>query len=76
MEENKFKAFLEKGSFSEAMNRNFVYDAVADQGLPDPQSWVVLEGFVMRKWSDDALPKALDAGKYVWGLYLKVGALP
>ena len=71
MEENKFKAFLKKRPFSEDLNRNFVYDAVADQGLPDPQSWVVLEGFVMQRWSDDALPKALDAAKYVWGLYQK-----
>ena len=71
MEENKFKAFLKKRPFSEDLNRNFVYDAVADQGLPDPQSWVVLEGFVMQRWSDDDLPKALDAAKYVWELYLK-----
>ena len=71
MEENKFKAFLKKQPFSEALNHDFVYDAVADQGLPDPQSWVVLEGFVIRRWSDDALPKTLDAAKYVWELYLK-----
>ena len=71
MEENKFKAFLKKRPFSEALNRNFVYDAVAEQGLPDPQSWVVLEGFVMRRWGDDALPKALDAAKHFWELYTK-----
>ena len=71
MEENKFKAFLKDGSFTEAMNRNFVYDAVADQDLPDPQSWEVLEDFITRQWKPDALPKALDDAKYVWGLYDK-----
>lgn len=71
MEENKFRAFLETRSFSEALNRNFVYDAVADQGLPDPQSWEVLEDFIKQRWSADALPEALDAAKYVWELYLK-----
>ncbi len=71
LEENKFKAFLKKRTFSQALNRNFVYDAVADQGLPDPQSWEVLEGFIMQRWSDDALPEAYDAAKYVWELFLK-----
>ena len=71
MEENKFRAFLKAGKFSEAINFNFVYDAVIDQDLPDPQSWEVLEDFIMGKWKADALPKAIDAAKYVWGLYDK-----
>jgi len=71
MEENKFKAFLKKWPFSESLNRNFVYDAVADQGLPDPQSWEVLKYFIKQRWSVDALPEALDAAKFVWELYLK-----
>ncbi len=71
MEENKFKAFLKKRTFSEVLNRNFVYDAVADQSLPDPQSWEVLERFIIQRWSVDALPGADDAAKYVWELYLK-----
>ena len=73
MEENKFRAFLKAGKFSEAINFNFVYDAVIDQDLPDPQSWEVLEDFIKRKWKPEALPKALDDAKYVWGLYLKEG---
>ena len=71
MEENKFKAFFKKWPFSESLNRNFVYDAVADQGLPDPQSWIVLERFIIQRWSVDALPEAYDAAKYVWELYHK-----
>ena len=71
LEENKFKAFLKKRTFNEGLNRNFVYDAVADPGLPDPQSWEVLERYIIQRWSIDALPEANDAAKYVWELFLK-----
>ena len=52
----QIQGFLEAGSFSEALNRNFVYDAAADQGLPDPQSWEVLEDFIKRKWTPERTP--------------------
>lgn len=71
MVENKFRAFLEKGSFGDAINFSFVYDAVADQDLPDASTWKDVDSFIRGKWKLDAIPKALEAAEYVWGLYQK-----
>ena len=73
MEENKFRAFLEKGSFGDAINFSFVYDAVADQDLPDASTWEEVDSFIRENWKPDAIPKALDDAKYVWRLFQKEG---
>ena len=72
MDENNFKVFLEKGlPFGDAVDLPFVYNAVTDLGLPDPASWEELEDFIKQRWSPDALPEALKAGKHVWERYIE-----
>ncbi len=71
MDENKFKAFLEKRQpFGDALDLHFVDHAITDQGLPDPSSWEELENYI-KDQNPDAPKDTLDAAKYVWELYLK-----
>jgi hypothetical protein len=70
MTRNRFKAYLEKRSpFGDTVDIPFVYDAVADPRLPDPNSWEELEGYIKRR-NPDASADTLGAAEYVWQRYM------
>lgn len=68
MGQHKFKAFLKRRRWTENLDRQFVDDAEADASLPDADSWEQLETYLNEH---EAVPKALDAARYVWEQYEK-----
>ena len=68
MGRHNFKAFLKKRRCNADLNRQFVDDAEADPRLPDAESWEQLETYLDEH---KAVPKALDAARYVWEQYEK-----
>jgi hypothetical protein len=68
MSRHRFKIFLKKQRWSDDLARHFVDDAEADARLPDPDTWEQLQTYLNEQ---EAVPKALDAAKYVWEQYEK-----
>ena len=67
MTEHKFKAFLRDGEpFGDAVDKPFVYDALADPDLPDPDDYEELKRHLVDR---DAKPDVLNAAEHMWGLY-------
>ncbi|MCH9020352.1 MAG: hypothetical protein IIA73_08310 [Proteobacteria bacterium] len=71
MAQNKFKAYLKEGQpFGDVVDRPFVYDAVGDPDLPDPESWEELEGYIKRR-NPEVPTDTLNAARHVWQMYDK-----
>ena len=71
MSEHKFKAFLRSRPWNQNQSRSFVYNALTQEDLPDPdpsdpKSWEVLEAHLGDYDTDEDTTKEV---KYIWGLY-------
>ena len=72
MSEHKFKAFLRSRPWNQNQSRGFVYNALTQEDLPDPdpsdpKAWEVLEAHLVEYKTDE---DAIEEVKYIWGLYV------
>jgi hypothetical protein len=68
MGQHKFKAFLQKRSWTADLDRQFVDDAELDPKLPDAESWEQLEAYLHEQ---EAVTKAMEGARFVWEQYEK-----
>ena len=72
MSEHKFKAFLRSRPWNRNQSRSFVYNALTQKDLPDPDpsdpmAWEVLKAHLVEYKTDE---DTIEVVKYIWGLYV------